>query len=66
MNSPDHLPFLKISFIVNPKDFALKVDADRTEGALKMSVLILEIFNISLIHLAGVAEEIAFAKLRNS
>ena len=42
---------------MNPKDFALEVDAERTECALKMSVLMSENVNISLIHLASVAEE---------
>ena len=54
---------------MNPKDFALKVDAERTECALKMPVLNSENFNISLIHLANVAEEIglcSFTKLRRS
>ena len=59
----------KISFVVNLKDFALEVDAERTECALKMSVLISENVNMSLIHLASVAEEIGlcgFTKLRRS
>ena len=42
---------------MNPKDFALEVDTERTECALKMSVLMSENVNISLIHLANVAEE---------
>ena len=58
VDSPDQLPFLKISFVVNPKDFALEADAERTECALRMSVLMPENFSISLIHLPSVAEKI--------
>ena len=56
-------------FIVNPEDFASEVDAEHTEFALKMSVLMPEQFSISLIHLPSVAEEIglcSFTKLRKS
>ena len=54
---------------MNTKDFVLEFDVERTECVLKMSVLISENFNISLIRLASVAEEIGlcgFTKLRRS
>ena len=47
----------------------MEVDAERTKSALKMSVLIPENFNVSVIHLVSVAEEIGFCgftKLRKS
>ena len=54
---------------MNPKNFAMEVDAEHTKSALKMSVLIPENFNVSVIHLASAAEEIGlcgFTKLRKS
>ena len=47
----------------------MEADAERTKSALKMSVLIPENFNVSVIHLVSVAEEIGlcgFTKLRKS